>query len=134
MELNRNQPKKKDLFLEMKQGQQPANAGLLVFFVVFFLIRDGIEFRLVFNAFITRRIIYGVISFFFTCASLFSFFLRLGKRGRPLMADGVSVSFLLFFFCFTFESDGFDEGRGMKTKKKALDRFSFVFFFNTEYK
>ena len=50
------------------------------------------------------------------------------------MADGVSVSFLLFFFCFTFESDGFDEGRGMKTKKKALDRFSFVFFFNTEYK
>ena len=44
------------------------------------------------------------------------------------MADGVSVSFLLFFFCFTFESDGFDEGRGMKTKKKSARQIFFCFF------
>ena len=65
----------------MKQGQQPANAGLLVFFVVFFLIRDGIEFRLVFNAFITRRIIYGVISFFFYLRLVIFFFFYVKGRG-----------------------------------------------------
>ena len=110
MELNRNQPKKKDLFLEMKQGQQPANAGLLVFFVVFFLIRDGIEFRLVFNAFITRRIIYGVISFFFTCASLFSFFFTLREEGASADGRRRFCFFSSLFFLFYLRIGWFRRG------------------------